>query len=42
MNFRESGWIEISLDKYGGMIGKRWGSGNQMREIWNKCVQLCH
>ena len=24
------------------MIGKRWGSGNQMKEIWNECVQLCH
>ena len=40
-------WISVEvaglkLDKYGGMIGKRWGSGNQMREIWNECVQLCY
>ena len=32
----------LKLDKYGGMIGKRWGSGNQMKEIWNECVHLCH
>ena len=40
-------WISVKvaglkLNKYGGMIGKRWGSGNQMSEIWNECVQLCH
>ena len=35
MNFHESG---LKLDKYGVVIGKRWGSG----KIWNECVQFCH
>ena len=35
--------VGLKLDKFGGgMIGKRKGSGNPMRKIWNECVQSCH
>ena len=32
----------LKLDKYGERLEKDGDRGNQMRKIWNKCVQFCH